>query len=204
MSGRRRRKSLSIFRPSLTSLTPISDMVPESAPPATMKRQRRPSSFFTPSRSTSPSSPTLERTNSANSLGSGRPPSPKSRPRTLQKAARPSSIFGSFRSLHSVQDDDDSLVRMNSKHSSLGEDITGYLDVANMSVLHHGEVQTTGGVFRKKKEYVVLTNSHLVRFKNQSKASIIPKYSCNTRKKYLSSSLEDEFYWITFGTPDAP
>lgn len=40
-----------------------------------------------------------------------------------------------------------------------------------MSVLHHGEVQTTGGVFRKKKEYLVLTNSHLLRFKNQSKAS---------------------------------
>lgn len=38
-------------------------------------------------------------------------------------------------------------------------------------VLHHGEVQTTGGMWRKKNQYLVLTETHLVRLKNQSKAS---------------------------------
>jgi hypothetical protein len=38
-------------------------------------------------------------------------------------------------------------------------------------VLHHGEVQTTSGLFRKKKEYLVLTETHLVRYKSLSRAS---------------------------------
>ena len=38
-------------------------------------------------------------------------------------------------------------------------------------MLHHGEVQTTSGMFRKKKEYLVLTDTHLIRFKSQSRAS---------------------------------
>ena len=38
-------------------------------------------------------------------------------------------------------------------------------------VLHHSEVQTTGGMFRKRKEYLVLTEDYLIRFKNQSRAA---------------------------------
>ncbi|KAF1981160.1 leucine rich repeat protein-like protein [Aulographum hederae CBS 113979] len=38
------------------------------------------------------------------------------------------------------------------------------------NVIHHGEVQTGSSVFRKKMEYVVLTSTHLVRFKSQQKA----------------------------------
>ena len=172
MPERRRRKSLSIFRPSLTNLTPIHDSIPDSAPVGTVGKQRRTASFFSPSRSSSPSSsgsPILERTNSQNS--NGVPSSPKSRPRTLQRPARPTSIFGSLRSLHPLQDGDDDLVRTNSKHSSLNEEPSTLLDVANMFVLHHGEVQMTGGVFRKKTQYLVLTNTHLLRFKSQERAS---------------------------------
>jgi hypothetical protein len=39
------------------------------------------------------------------------------------------------------------------------------------TVLYHGEVQTESGMFRKKKEYLVLTEAHLIRFKSQSRAS---------------------------------
>jgi len=39
------------------------------------------------------------------------------------------------------------------------------------NVLQHGEVQTNSSLFWKKKEYLVLTETHLVRFKNQGKAS---------------------------------
>lgn len=35
----------------------------------------------------------------------------------------------------------------------------------------HGEVQTTTGMFRKKKEYLVLTEQSMTRYKSQAKAS---------------------------------
>jgi len=80
------------------------------------------------------------------------------RPRTLQKQkGRPSSIFGSRgkRSLQNIN---------NSKPPSISE------DMPEMStVLYDGEVQTTSSMFRKKKEYLVLTDRHLVRFKSQSR-----------------------------------
>lgn len=41
------------------------------------------------------------------------------------------------------------------------------------TVLHHGEVQTAGGMFRKKSQYFVLTDSELIRFKCQARASEI-------------------------------
>ena len=175
MSDRRRRKSLSIFRPTLSSLTPIHDAAIDSAPPgrALNKKKNRTSSFFSPSRSSSPSSPSspvLERTYSANSYGM--PSSPISRPRTLQRPERPSSkIFGSLRSMHSAQDEDERLVRTSSKHSSIDEETTAMLNVSGMVVLHHGEVQMTAGIFRKKSLYLVLTDTHLLRFKSQAKAA---------------------------------
>ncbi|KAG0648572.1 hypothetical protein D0Z07_5145 [Hyphodiscus hymeniophilus] len=101
--------------------------------------------------------------------------SPKTRHRTLQKG-RPTSIFGSLgkKSL--------------SHHAEEGEDLTGttpespmedsrqHLESSSVpahgkTVLLHGEVQTTVGMFRKKKEYLVLTDTHLIRFKSQSRAS---------------------------------
>lgn len=38
-------------------------------------------------------------------------------------------------------------------------------------VLLHGEVQTSAGMFRKKKEYLVLTETHMIRFKSQARAA---------------------------------
>lgn len=38
-------------------------------------------------------------------------------------------------------------------------------------VLNHGEIQTAGGVFRKKSAYFVLTETHLIRFKSQDRAA---------------------------------
>ncbi|KAK3717810.1 hypothetical protein LTR37_005581 [Vermiconidia calcicola] len=39
------------------------------------------------------------------------------------------------------------------------------------NVVLHGEVQTSAGVFRKKKEYLVLTEVHIIRYKSQTKAA---------------------------------
>ena len=170
MTDRRRRKSLSIFRPNLTGLTPIQDNqgLPDSAPAALLKKRRTDSAFTPDPPSPSPSTSSitnLERTNSKTSLLG------KSRPRSLQKS-RPSSIFGSFRSLHSIQgEDENDLAQIPSTPSSIQSDGVAEYDVTESSVLHHGEVQMAGGMFRKKSQYLVLTNEHLVRFKSRSRAS---------------------------------
>ncbi|MCJ1394187.1 hypothetical protein MMC18_007065 [Xylographa bjoerkii] len=197
MSDRRRRKSLSIFRPSVNSLTPIHDGTPSSAPGLSFKKKFRQSSTFSmPPTPTSPlSSPVLERTDSQNSFERSSSPIAFPRPRTLQKVSRPSSIFGSFRSLHSLPDEDENLIRTLSTPSSVNEENSSYFDVLNMIVLHHGEVQSGGGIFRKKNTYLVLTNSHLLRFKSQTKAAeafpSIPASlgrSSTTRHSRLSSA----------------
>ncbi|KAA6407185.1 MAG: hypothetical protein FRX48_08987 [Lasallia pustulata] len=169
MSERRRRKSLSIFRPSLTGRTPIHEEGPDSGQ-AALKKKRRPASFFTPTTPTSPASPSgseLERADSSNSLE--RATTAQNRPRTLQKSGRPSSIFGSLRSLHSLTADQDGLTRTSSKAASINEAEAG--DVLGNIVLHQGEAQTTGGMFRKKNQYLVLTDTHLVRFRSHGRAS---------------------------------
>ena len=68
------------------------------------------------------------------------------------------------------------------------------LDVGSMAVIHHGEVQTGGGMFRKRSQYLVLTNTHLLRFKSQAKAAeVFPgiptgaKHSGAIRHSRLSS-----------------
>ncbi|ODH38217.1 hypothetical protein ACO22_02491 [Paracoccidioides brasiliensis] len=96
------------------------------------------------------------------------------RSKSFQKSMR-KSVFGSLRSLGSLDDDQPS-TRTRSKASS-GDEEDSPTNLANLKsllgtqVLHHGEVQTTGGMWRKKSQYLVLTDTHLVRFKNQSKAA---------------------------------
>ena len=61
-----------------------------------------------------------------------------------------------------------------SAQSGPGQVPTGeMLDVFGGAVLHHGEVQCTGGLFRKKNQYLVLTETHLVKFKNHARAAEI-------------------------------
>ncbi|KAI9714779.1 MAG: hypothetical protein M1820_000068 [Bogoriella megaspora] len=96
----------------------------------------------------------------------------KTRPNVLSKAStRPNSFFGSLRSLRSLGEDDAPLMTTTSHSpSSTWEHIEAPEEHAK-NVLHHGEVQTSSGVFRKKKEYLVVTDTHILRFKSQIKAS---------------------------------
>jgi hypothetical protein len=93
-----------------------------------------------------------------------------SRPRTLQKG-RPTSIFGSLgrRSINNTEegDSDNLACSPDTPPNEEGHSSGSF----SRAVLYHGEVQTTSGMFRKKKEYLVLTDTHLVRFKSQSRAS---------------------------------
>ncbi|KAF7507044.1 hypothetical protein GJ744_010972 [Endocarpon pusillum] len=183
MSDMRRRKSLSIFRPTLPTVsTGSSD---ESSTGGgnggggggggggsiLRKKGGRPLSIFA-SRST-PSSPSFPNYDVANFEKVGLSESPKLRTRTLHKGSR-ASVFGSLRSLRSSEDDD-VLTKTESKASSTNEenDLQGSLQAGlfGSSVLHHGEVQTMGGMFRKRSHYLVLTETHLLRFKGQTKAA---------------------------------
>ena len=82
---------------------------------------------------------------------------------------RASSVFGSFRGLKLPTEDDEPLSASSTRSNVLGE----YLgeEIRDRQVLKHGEVQTSSSMFRKKKEYLVLTESHLLRFKTHAKAA---------------------------------
>lgn len=93
-------------------------------------------------------------------------------PRTLQKSSR-NSMFGSLRSLHSLGDEE-KMTRSTSKASMHEDEITSsdprLQGIFGTAVLHYGEVQTAG-TFRRRNQFLVLTESHIIRFKTQSKAA---------------------------------
>lgn len=90
------------------------------------------------------------------------------------QSGRSSSVLGSFKGLRlndgpfteEPQPLSASTTRTYSGHWSQGDDA-----LRNNQVLHHGEVQTSSSMFRKKKEYLVLTETHLMRFKSYQKAA---------------------------------
>lgn len=186
MADRNRRRSLNILsslKP-LTPLTAVSDAsdagpsVPAS-PPTVLKKRNQIPSYSSPSASPtgSPiSNPEVEWINSKRS--SGERVLTKRRPGSLNKT-RPASLFGSLRSLKSLPSEDEGLVRLDSTpgsvrsaHSGPGQGLSGeMLDIFGGAVLHHGEVQCTAGIFRKKNQYLVLTETHLVKFKTHGRAA---------------------------------
>lgn len=117
------------------------------------------------------------------------PSSSRSRSKSIQKSMR-NSVFGSLSSFVSL-DDDRRSTKAHSKDSSLeDEDLSaamfGYGNPNSNNnttavyagkchfgsrVLHYGEVQISAPMWRKKNQYIVLTESHLVRFKSQNKAA---------------------------------
>ncbi|KAL8710527.1 MAG: hypothetical protein Q9220_004960 [cf. Caloplaca sp. 1 TL-2023] len=179
MSDRRRRKSLSIFRPPLSPLTPINDEPTESSP-GTLKK-RRPTSFAqTQSPVSSPanssknspglSSPGADSTESPSKGGWGKL-IPRTRPRSLHKDGRPSSFFGSLRSLTSLHDEEEELTKTASSPSSLNSVNSAIPDVAAGLLVHHGPLPEVGPIFRRRSPYLVLTDTHLVKFKSQDRAA---------------------------------
>ena len=178
MTDRRRRKSLSMFRAGsgISGFTPMTEQSPvETQAPSISSRRRRPSSFFNSGLSLSTStSSNISNADGPNSPASDYPESPKSRPKILQKAgSRTSTVFSSRRSMHSV-DEGEVLKPTTSNTPSINEeevDAAGEHGIFGASVLRHGEMQTTGGFFKKKSQYLVLTETHIVRFKSQRAAS---------------------------------
>lgn len=207
MADRRRRRSLNILNPlkPLTPLTPVVD--PSASGPSTsasaVLRKRNPiPSYAAPSASPTSSPVSNSDCEWINSKSSGERLLSKRRPGSLHKT-RPSSIFGSLRSLKSLPDEDERLVRLDSTPGSVRSAHSGpgsgpsaeILDVFGGVVLHHGEVQCTGGIFRKRNQYLVLTETHLVKFKTHGRAAEIftsianpPEKPSSARHSRMSSS----------------
>jgi hypothetical protein len=157
-----RRKSFAFFPlPLPNGLTAAHDAGPEAST-GKLKKQR-PASFF------SASSLSVFDGDGSEGTGQKQPPSPNLRPGRLTKSARPSSIFGSWKLTPASED---TLLRPTpSKDSWTDEGKGASAPAPGKVVLHHGEVQTTGGMFRKRKEYLVLTDKQLLRFKSRSRAA---------------------------------
>ncbi|KAI9371676.1 hypothetical protein BJX61DRAFT_510547 [Aspergillus egyptiacus] len=168
LGKRERRKSLGAFGPLSTTSSPGPIPLDSSSthdPNVLKKRPRRNSGFFggrnpspvrTPTGHRSPGTEAPARVTSSPAVAVD---GPRSRRKSLQK--RRTSVFGSLRSLHSL--DDDSSTRNSADCEDAGHAVGSV-------ILHHGEIQITGGMWRKKSQYLVLTDTHLVRFKNANKA----------------------------------
>jgi hypothetical protein len=202
MSDKRRRKSFGIFGYSASHSNGTSTEKFE------VIRRHRPSSISTSS--SIPEGGTSPLLGSAVSDKYAKLESPKARPRTLQKTAR-NPVFGSLRSLHSLEDEE-RLSQVDSNRSSADEfeGVGGPINVRDLfgyAILRFGEVQTAGGVFRRRNQYLVLTETHLIRFRNQSKATeafpAIPTSPArtNTHRSHATSagSFQEMHAEITFG-----
>ena len=197
--GSGRRKSMNPFsRASLLGLPQINtDManaeIQEEGEKKEKKKLGKRNSIFGMGPSASPD---LQQDGTMSPVYSERSNSPKQRPRTLQKG-RPSSLFGSLgrKSLNNYAEEGEDLT--GTTPESPMEDGGHHLEPSpahGKTVLFHGEVQTTSSMFRKKKEYLVLTDTHLIRFKSQSRASetfpgrIPPSYGRSNTTRHPSTT----------------
>lgn len=155
-----RDKRRSIFgRSGLTALTTKDD-----SQPSNMLRKRRTASFMS-NLSDASYQPSLDGTTIAET-----PPPASPRPGLSRGSLkRASSVFGSIRG-YRPPDDDEPLSAVSTRTSTGFGEYLGE-DTRHGQVLHYGEVQTSSSMFRKKKEFLVLTEKHLIRYKTQSKAA---------------------------------
>jgi hypothetical protein len=165
-------KRRSIFgRSGLTALTGPQTTKDESQP-SSLLRKRRTASFMS---NLSDISQHGEKQSLDGSAGRETPTSAtptSATPRlTLSRGSlkRASSVFGSIRG-HKIHDDDEPLSATSTRMSTGFGEYLGE-DTRDRQVLHYGEVQTSSSMFRKKKEFLVLTEKHLIRYKTQAKAA---------------------------------
>ncbi|KAM0719175.1 hypothetical protein Q7P37_005080 [Cladosporium fusiforme] len=160
----------------LSTLTSSTDQDATAKSPRTLKKHKKRASFG--NALDHPDIPTASHDKLSKQPSQPSHGSPRSRRPSLSvKTKRPSSVFGSLKPLSRTTTDltVDSLGEPLSKSatSTTAHSVETAMDPQLMyrSVLMHGEVQTSTGMFRKKKEYLVLTESSITRYKSQGKAS---------------------------------
>lgn len=103
------------------------------------------------------------------------------RPSIKTSIRRPPSVFGKPIVRVSTDSHDDyageplSATSTSTAGSMSIGDATMETLMPDRTVVMHGEVQTSAGMFRKKKEYLVLTEAMILRFKSQAKAAEVFK-----------------------------
>ncbi|KAJ5491696.1 hypothetical protein N7539_003263 [Penicillium diatomitis] len=186
INKKERRKSLSVFssaphnatalhRQGVHDRSPSDDVMPPRG-----KKLRRNSGFF--GRSQSPNrwasgGNVLRRPGTAGSdsasrspvISTGTPPlDTTARPRRKSLQKKRNSVFGSLKPLTTGEDGD-------SAAALWGEDpqtaVHPRHGISSSAILHHGEVQMVGGMWKRKSQYLVLTDTYLIRFKSQAKAA---------------------------------
>jgi len=104
-------------------------------------------------------------------IASGTPPARKVLTKSSQ---RPKSVFGSLKG-REPEPTSPTVTNISSASSSLEDssisDVHWTVLPLNTVVIHAGEVVTGGGLLRKKKEYMVLTNRELLKYKTEAKAN---------------------------------
>ena len=177
MPDNHRMQSSSILRPPMTALTPINEP-PGSSSTDLLLKKKRPETYVSSSPiAPSPTSSLNPPSSPATSFEIRHKSSmekfvQKARPRSLQRATRPSSLFGSFKGL-STQDEGEKNLTRTSSHPSVNSQSDYLYGLSLSQVLLHGDVQTASSVFRKRSQYLVLTETHLVKFRSQNRASEI-------------------------------
>lgn len=164
-------KRRSIFgRSGLSALTTTKD----ESQPSNLLRKRRTASFMSTLSDTSHQADkqSLDGSTAAESPPLSASPRPGLARGSLKRA---SSVFGSIRN-YRLQDDDEPLSATSTRTSTGFGEFLGE-DTRHGPVLHYGEVQTSSSMFRKKREFLVLTEKHLIRYKSQPKAAeAFPSY----------------------------
>jgi Ran GTPase-activating protein (RanGAP) involved in mRNA processing and transport len=177
MADKRRRKSLGVFRQKPEGFGPPLQ-IPATASAAAPMLEKTPSEYL-------PSPVESD------------PASPRTRPRTLQKSNR-TSFFGSLRSLHSLDEDEKlALTRSDSKASSFHEDVEmNTKGLFGHKVLHYGDVQTSGSsMFRRKTQFIVLTESHLIRFRSAIRAAeMFPSIPSSSVRSHIARTSSASSY----------
>ncbi|KAF9884330.1 hypothetical protein FE257_001843 [Aspergillus nanangensis] len=163
LGKKERRKSLSVFNPSSTTSPFIGpanhDRSPSDDVNVLRKKHRRNSGFFGV-RSSSPQRQTpvngLRRPGTADSESAVTAIStalegPRPRRKSMQK--KRASVFGSLRSLHSLDDDEKSVGRLKGTSPVDDDDIYETRHGIGSIILHHGEIQTTGAKAKQQTHF---------------------------------------------------
>jgi hypothetical protein len=164
-----RDKRRSIFgRSGLTALTGLQNSsTKDESQPSSLLRKRRTASFM--SNLSDISQHGEKQSFDGTSIAESSTPASPRPPLSRGSLKRASSVFGSIRG-YRLQDEDEPLSATSTRTSTGFGEYLGE-DTRIGQVLHYGEVQTSSSMFRKKKEFLVLTEKHLIRYKAQSKAA---------------------------------
>ncbi|KAJ4353820.1 uncharacterized protein N0V89_005550 [Didymosphaeria variabile] len=109
-------------------------------------------------------------------------------PASRGSGKRASSVFGSFKGGRLPDENEESIDVTFSRARTLSNNWTAQPEESpsTRQPLLHGEVQTSSSMFRKKKEYLVLTDTYLMRFKSYQKAAEAFPITSSTYKRMSS------------------